>query len=227
MNRGSTAIALFCITAVLAWGLAQSTGQTSTTDPPSASLSPRAAASSLAVLDLVRVFAECDQIKDLNELIRRKSESVAAEAAQRKKVIDDKREQLTAFQSGTPDYDARRKELMRLNIEANVWLKTSEDEVETQKFEWTRVIYEKAVKGATDLAQQRGIEAVIQRVEFKPDEIESNVQALRRMIQERTVIYNAPELDITDDVIRRLNAEYKAAGGKIQLIPTTSQPTTP
>jgi Skp family chaperone for outer membrane proteins len=225
MNRGSTAIVLFCIAAVLGWGLAQSTGQVKTTEAPS-SASPRAAANSLAVLDLVRVFAECDQIKNLNEMIRRKSEEVAAEASQRKKVIEDKREQLTAFQSGTTDYDVRRKELMRLNIEANVWLKTSEDEVEGLKFEWTRIIYEKAVKAAGDLAEQRGIAAVIQRVEFKPDEIESNVQALRRMIQERTVIYNAPELDITDDVIRRLNVEYKTSGGKAQLIPS-SQPTTP
>jgi Skp family chaperone for outer membrane proteins len=225
MNRGFVAIVLFCTAAVLTWGLAQSTGQTSTTDAPAAPTA-RSGANPIAVLDLVRIFAECDQIKDLNEVIRRRSEATAAEAAQRKKVIDDKREQLTAFQPGSPDYSARRKDLMRLNVEANVWLKTSEDEVENQKFDWTRVIYEKAVKAATELAQQRGIGAVIQRVEFKPDEIESNVQALRRMIQERTVIYNAPELDITDDIIRRLNSEYKASGGKTQLT-ASSQPTTP
>jgi Skp family chaperone for outer membrane proteins len=225
MNRGSAAIVLLCIAAALGWGLGQSTGQDKPAELPP-STNGASAATSLAVLDLVRIFSECDQIKDLNEMIRRKTEAVSAEAAQRKKVIDDKREQLTAFQSGTTDYETRRKDLLRLNIEANVWLKTSEDEVESQKFEWTRVIYEKAVRAASELAQQREIGLVIQRVEFKPDEIESNVQALRRMIQERTVVYNTPELDITDAVVRRLNAEYKAGGGKMQLYPT-SQPTAP
>ncbi|HVP09999.1 MAG TPA: hypothetical protein VMV94_02305, partial [Phycisphaerae bacterium] len=115
MNRGLTATVLFCFAAVLAWGLAQSTGQTKTPET-SASPGARAGEHSLAVLDLVRIFAECDQIKDLNDKIRRKSEAVAAEAAQRKKIIDDKREQLTAFQPGTTDYETRRKDLVRLNI---------------------------------------------------------------------------------------------------------------
>jgi Skp family chaperone for outer membrane proteins len=223
MNRGLLVTLCLIVAGFSIWGATQSAGQVTPADTPTAPAA-RHAASPIAVLDLVRVFNECQQIKHLNEMIRKRTDEATQEASQRKKVIEDKQEQLTAFQPGTPDHDARRKDLMRLNIDANVWLKLTEQEVETQKFDWTRVIYEKSIKAAAELAQQRGHLAVVQKFDFKPEEIEANVQALRRMIQERTVIYNLPEIDITDDVIRKLDTEYEAAGGKKQLTPS-SQPT--
>lgn len=218
MNRGFVALVCSVVAGFSIWGATQSAGQVIPGDAPGTAAA-RPAASPIAVLDLVRIFNECQQIKHLNEMIRKRTDDVTQEATQRKKVIEDKREQLSAFQPGTPDHETRRKDLMRLNIDANVWLKFTEEEVENQKFEWTRVIYEKAVKAAAELAQQRGHLMVIQKVDFKPDEIEASVQALRRMIQERTVVYGASEIDITDDVIRKLDAEYEAGGGKKQLNP--------
>jgi len=223
MNRGLLVTVCLVVAGLAIWSAAQSVGQVTPADTPAAPAA-RPAASPIAVLDLVRIFNECQQIKDLNEMIRKRTDEAGQEAAQRKKVIDDKQEQLTAFQPGTADHDARQKDLTRLRIDATVWLKFTEQDVEYQKFDWTRVIYEKSVKSATELAQQKGYVAVVQKFDFKPDEVEANVQALRRMIQERTVIYNVPEIDITDDVIRKLNAEYEAAGGRKQL-PPASQPT--
>ena len=168
----------------------------------------------VAVLDLVRIFNECAQITDLNQLIREKSDSFSKEAAQREKVIEDKQMELQAFKIGSADWEARRKDLVRLNIDANVWLKVTEQQVDQEKFDWTRIIYEQAIKVATDVAKERGYDAVLQRTEFKPQEIEPTVQNLRRVIQERAVLYNTPDIDITELVIRKMDADYKAAGGK-------------
>jgi Skp family chaperone for outer membrane proteins len=178
------------------------------------------------VLDLVRIFNECRQIKDLNDMIRQKTDEITKEAEQRRQVIESKQFQLReAFQPGTPDYEVRRKELMRLNIEANVWFKMEEEDIERQRFYWTRVIYQQSVDAAAQVAEDRGFEVVIQRTEFRPFEIEQSVQTLRRLIQERAVVYSVPEIGITDEVIRRLDAGYAATGGKKQL--GTATPPTP
>ncbi|HKQ48644.1 MAG TPA: OmpH family outer membrane protein [Phycisphaerae bacterium] len=182
--------------------------------PPAAKSPSADCCHNVAVLDLVRIFNECAQITDLNQLIREKSEAFAKEAAQRKKVIEDKQMELQAFKTGSPDWEARRKDLVRLNIDANVWLKVTEQQVDQEKFDWTRIIYEQAVKVASDHAKERGYDAVLQKTEFKPLEIEPTVQNLRRVIQERAVVYNASDIDITELVIRKMDAEYKAAGGK-------------
>jgi Skp family chaperone for outer membrane proteins len=170
-----------------------------------------------AVLDLVRIFNECAQIQDLNQMIREKSDGFTKEATQRKKVIEDKQMELSAFKVGSPDWEARRKDLVRLNIEANVWLKVTEQQVEQEKFDWTRIIYEKAVQLSAEIAKERGYDVVVQKTEFKPEDIEQTVQNLRRVIQDRSVIYNTSDIDITEQVVRKMDSDYKAAGGKKQL----------
>jgi len=215
MSRRLLGIVVLGIAFVTAIGVAQSTGQSDTADaaPPAIA----GAGHPVAVLDLIRVFNECAQINDLNEMIRRKTEEITKEANQRREVIENKRIELTAFQPGKPDYEARRKDLTRLNIDANVWLKMAEEEIESERFHWTRIIYEQAERAAAKTAKERGYDAVLQRTEFKPFEIEQSVPALRRMIQERFVVYSVPEIDITDLVIRQLDAMYKAGDGKQRL----------
>ncbi len=222
MTRFHVGVTLAVVTLVAAVGGAQSADQADSTaaSPPPAADGRRP----VAVLDLVRIFDECAQIKALNEIIQKKTEEITKEANQRREVIETKQFELKqAFRPGTQDYNVRRKELMQLNIDANVWFKLTEEEVEQDRFHWTRVIYEQAVSAAAEVARERGFDVVLQRTEFRPLDpgVEQNVQVLRRMIQERQLVYHVPEVDITDTVIRRLDAAYQAAGGKKQLDPGT------
>ncbi len=209
MNRLASPLILIAVVLVGTIVVAQTT-----TQPAVAPANSSPGGHDIAVLDLVRIFNDCTQIQDLNQLIREKSDDFAKEATQRKKVIEDKQMELQAFKIGSPDWEVRRKDLVRLNIDANVWLKVTEQQVDQEKFDWTRVIYEKAVQVASDIAKERGYDVVLQKTDFKPMDIEQTVQNLRRVIQERTVIYNVPDIDITDLVIRRMNSDYQLAGGK-------------
>lgn len=223
MNRIASPLIL-----VLVVLIATLVGAQTTTQPAAGSAAPSNCCHLVAVLDLVRIFNECMQIQDLNQMIREKNDDFAKEATQRKKVIEDKQMELQAFKVGSPDWEARRKDLVRLNIEANVWLKVTEQQVEQEKFDWTRVIYEKAAQVSSDIAKERGYDVVLQKTDFKPDDIEPTVQNLRRVIQDRTVIYNVADIDITELVIRRMDSDYKAAGGKKVLgSPGPVSPTTP
>ena len=182
----------------------------------------------MAVVDLVRIFNECAQILDLNDMIRTMNDDYGKEAAQRRKAIEEKQAELGAFKPGTADYETRKKNLIRMNIEANVWLKVKEQEIDQLKFDWTRIVYEKSLLVIAELGKERGFDVVLQKMEFKPFEIEQNVQNLRRLIQDRAVLYNSPDIDITEKVVQRMNAAYKAAGGKATLsaLPT-SRPSFP
>lgn len=222
MNRRNIGTVLFCVAALAAFHVTTTTGQT---NPAGGTTAAPPLGSKVVVVDLVRIFNECQQIADLNSMIKKKSKELNQEAEQRRKVIEDKQLELTAFTPGTPDYEARRKDLVRLNIEANVWLKVSEESMEQEKFEWTRIIYEKSLRVVDSIARERGYEIVVQRTEFVPDDVGQNVQALRRMIQDRTVVYHVPEIDVTSEVVRRLDAEYQASGGmKLQGAEAAARP---
>ena len=178
----------------------------------------------VGVIDLVRVFNECLQIQHLNELIQKKESQLQAEAKARSDAIKDKEAELSAFQPGTPDFETRRKELLQLTIEANVWLKAMEEDLERRKFDWTRVVYEKTVKATEEIARQAGLSLVLQRKEFNPGSIEPTVTAIRRVIRERELVYADPVLDITDQVIHGLDVQYQAEGGRKTLWPDEDDP---
>jgi Skp family chaperone for outer membrane proteins len=213
MNRSPLLITFLCIVGIAAFAVAQNADRQDPHAQGTASADP-GGSGHIAVLDLVRVFEECAQIKDLNDAIRRRDDEIKQEASQRQASIEKKQMELTAFEPGTPDYESRRKDLLQRNIDANVWFKFSQEDMERQKFEWTQIIYEKAVAVAAQLASERGLTAVLQRSVFNPAEVAPSVQGIRRMIHEQNVIYHQPEIDITDEVIRRLDAGYKAAAAK-------------
>ncbi len=173
----------------------------------------------VGVVDFVRVFNDCLQIQHLNELIQQKEAELQTEAKARNEAMEDKKLELSAFQPGTPDFESRRKQLVQLTIEANVWFKAMEEDLERRKFDWTRVVYEKAVQASEGIATQRGLSMILQRKEFNPEAIEPTVTAIRRVIRERELVYADPGLDITDQVIHRLDEQYQAEGGRKTLWP--------
>ncbi|MBK8270804.1 MAG: OmpH family outer membrane protein [Planctomycetes bacterium] len=219
MTRKNTQIlVVLCVIAAFATLSTQSRGQG---EPPASTPAAASPSCCVAIVDFVRVFNECTQIKDLNDVLRKQEVDVQTEAKQRQKVIEDKQIELSAFQPGTPDYQQRRKDLIRLGTEANIWLKVCEQDLEAQKFDWTKVVYQDATKVVGELATERGYQVVLQYKPFSPDDTDQTLAAVRRMIQERAVVHADPSIDITNEVINRLNKAYLAKGGKKQLMPAT------
>jgi len=160
-------------------------------------------------VSFLRIFNEAAQIQDLNAQIRQREQAFEAEAKNRQERIKTKQTELTAFRVGTADYESRRKELVSMNIEANTWFQVTEAEIEEMKHDWTKLIYEQSLEVIDKIAKERGYDAVLQHKEL-PTAIERTVQGIRRVIQERSVVYQAPSHDITEEVIRRLNLAYRA-----------------
>lgn len=201
-------------------GLAASSGRSQPSITPSGG-----GAHPVATLDIVRIFSDTAQIKDLNDYMRQKTEDYTAELKQRSEALNARKLEMQAFKAGSADYEKRRKDLVKLNAEAIGWSKATEDDLDQQKFDWTVEIYKQAIDAAVVVAKTRGFDIVIQKTDFKPGEItDRSVQALRSMIQSRTVIHSIPEIDITEDVIRTMDQTYKSKPNARPAAPATPQP---
>ncbi len=184
-----------------------------------------APAGPVGVVDVIRVFDECDQIKDLNQVLRESNEGFQKEAEARKKVLAQKETELAAFAPDSPDYGPRRREFTRLSIEFNVWMQQTRAELARDHFNWTRVVYDECCKAVAEVARERGMSAVLQKRPFKPEAIEDeDLDKVRQMIHTRIVVWNEESLDITETVINRMNARYRERGGKNKLKPSASTP---
>jgi len=228
MNKWA-GLSLACAACVIV-GLAANSGRSQ----PSITPTGGGGARPVATLDVVRLFSDTAQIKDLNEHMRQKTEDYTAELKQRSEALNARKLEMQAFKPGSTDYEKRRKELVKMNAEAMGWSKATEDDLDQQKFDWTVEIYKQAIDAAAVVAKSRGFDLVIQKTDFKPGDItDRSVQALRSMIQSRTVIHSAPEIDITDDVIRTMDQTYRSkpsprpAPPPVGPAPTTPPPSNP
>ena len=190
---------------------------------------PATSAGPVGVVDIIKVFEDCDQIKDLNQLLKEANESYQKESEARKKVLAQKETELAAFAPDSPDYPPRRREFTRLSIEYNVWLQQSRADLAREHFNWTRVVYDECCKAVADVAASRGMSMVLQKRDFKPEAIpDDDVDKVRQMIHARNVVWAADGLDITDAVVKKMNERYRERGGRAKLKDTkTIQPATP
>ncbi len=180
----------------------------------------------VGVVDIIKVFEECDQIKDLNQLLKEANESYQKESEARKKVLAQKETELAAFAPDSPDYPPRRREFTRLSIEYNVWLQQSRADLAREHFNWTRVVYDECCKAVADVAASRGMSMVLQKRDFKPEAIsDDDVDKVRQMIHARNVVWAADGLDVSDAVIKKMNERYREHGGRSKLKDPKGAPT--
>lgn len=168
-----------------------------------------------AVIDIVRVFNEFKQTQDINAEFETRRREVQAEVDGRDRVIETHTRELEAFAPDSTDYTTRRRELMRLRIDRDNYMKLAEFEVRDLFRIWTRKTYDRICEVAAQVAERRGFDVVVIREDLEPDIPDANT--LKQQIRLRKVIYSTPRVDITEDVLSRINSDYETEAKKPDL----------
>ncbi|UCG33448.1 MAG: OmpH family outer membrane protein [Phycisphaerales bacterium] len=173
----------------------------------------------IAVIDVVKVFNEFRQTQDLNEEFDKRRRQVQEELDARDVTLETKAGELEAFHPDSADYNKRRRELLRLRIDRENYMRFAEIEVRELFRDWTKRTYEQICQTAAEVARERGFEVVLAREEL--EEGLPDAAALKQQIRSRKVIFFNQESDITDQVLDRLNRSYEQKAKRPELAPLT------
>jgi Skp family chaperone for outer membrane proteins len=132
------------------------------------------------------------------------------------KAIQDLRGQRDKFtKKGTPDWDKQTADLVQKSVEARVWAETEQARLTRRNKDQIKSLFEKIQAAVQQIAQERKIDLVV--TDFgrdMPDDVDDiTPDALRQLIAQKSVLYAAKGVDLSDDVIARLNAAYKSGAG--------------
>ncbi len=166
----------------------------------------------VGIVDMVRVFNECEQWKAINAGLTRKRQAQDQEAEKMKEEIAAKTKQIDAYHPDTPDWTRATEELLRLQTKAEVWARMEKVRVEAQKKHWVEKNYADVTRAIAEVAKKRGLVLVLTREEIEPNTEDSS--RMFAQIINRKVVYSDKRLDITEDVMKRLNEEFKLGGGE-------------
>jgi Skp family chaperone for outer membrane proteins len=196
----------------MAWRMLRTAGWLALLLGPAATF---AAEPDIAVLDIARIFEGYQMTRDLEVRFDDKRRAATEEAQTRRNNIEQMRSALAAFDPTSEDFAKREAEMQRAETEYEVWSSVEEKRLKAEHKRWLMQIYRNTQAVVGQVAEERGIDLVLtydQLADDAPDSL-----ALRQQILLQKVIYHSARVDVTDEVLRRLNDAYKAHGGAASL----------
>lgn len=113
------------------------------------------------------------------------------------------------FKPGTGEYGERRKQLAMLEAELQWFMETEGEKIERHLAGSLRSIYDDIQAIVGEVAKEQGIDVVL-AADRMPEETPRATTQARQQIVLQKVVYWSPRVDLTDEVVTRLNTEYKA-----------------
>ncbi len=117
----------------------------------------------------------------------------------------------TQFKPGSADYKARQRELFVLQAEYETFMKDEGEKLQTSVTKSLRTIYDDITQMVGKVAKERNLDLVLP-IEPMPEALPEDPQQLRQQIMFQKVIYASDRIDVTAEVVSRLNQEFEKQG---------------
>jgi Skp family chaperone for outer membrane proteins len=170
-----------------------------------------ACAQTFAVVNPAKVFNEMQETKDLKQKMEADRKVLEDDEKKKAQDVEEARKARALFNEGTPEFSAKNQEFLKKALDLRVWQELTRAELGRQQKQQMKSLFEKIEAAATEVAKAKNIDLVIveQRADFPPDLDQINVDQLRALINQRSVLYKSDKVDITNDVIAKVDANYK------------------
>ena len=161
----------------------------------------------IGVVNIKKIFQDCKRGAKYGAEAFAERQRVKAELEKIGKEVEAGEAGLRALKLGSSDYMAQMKELLekRSNYRARQELYNQQMELTDQL--WTKGLYQDILRVTGEVAKERGLKLV-----FREDEIdfsETNTAELGLAMRTQKLLYSGGCVDITGEIITRLDAEDK------------------
>lgn len=159
----------------------------------------------IGVVSVRKIFKNCKRNEEYKKEAKAKQNKIIAELEKLRKEIEAEEAGLKTLKAGSSDHMSQVKEILikRANLQAQQEFYTKQIELEDQQ--WTEKLYQDILKETHNVAEQKELHLV-----FENDEVElPSLSANELMLTIRThkLLYSGGCLDITSDVMGRIDAE--------------------
>jgi Skp family chaperone for outer membrane proteins len=169
--------------------------------------------SKIGVANLSRIIQSMQEAQDRNKAkgdeVRRLDEEQKAKAM----ALDNLKKERENFKKDSPEYKERSEQLLQKSIEFQAWNDLKKVDLTRRQKDEVKSFYDKINAAIQQIATEKKLDVVLADFSVDiPDLDQINPEQLQTIIRQKQVLFTAKGVDISDDVINRLNAQYKAAG---------------
>ena len=167
-------------------------------------------ATGVAVVDVQKAFDALREKVQVEAELQSAADVVKQEDTRRQQKLQELQQDLKILAAGTAPYDRKQEELERAALDRQVWLQFQQAKLNRERAVRIEGIYKKMVDAIGRVATAGGFKIVL----FKEPEMTlgqiTKPEQISAVIGARKVLWSADELDLTDQVIQKLNNEFSS-----------------
>jgi Skp family chaperone for outer membrane proteins len=169
----------------------------------------------LGVVDIVEVTNKYDRTKDASADLQVEQANLKAAAEPKGKALQDLSIKRDGFNRGTDEYKKLDDQLLKTEVEYRNWLLLETVKIERRHRDVLLDMYNEIVKVSSRLAKEKGLDMVFTKAFLSPPQIDvttaQGLDDLKNRIMGQRVLYPSNVTDLTEEVLKILNAQYKSS----------------
>ena len=168
----------------------------------------------IATVNPAKVFNDMQETKDLKQKMESDRQAIQNEAKRRADDLEEAKKKLTIFNEGSEEYNKASKDAIEKAVGLQTWQELIKADLARQQKVQMKNLFEKIEQATKDVAEAKKLDLVLveQKIDLPTDPNvmgQINVDQLRQLINQRSVMYSNGKFDITNDVLARVDAKYK------------------
>ena len=173
--------------------------------------SVQAQKSTVAVVDVQRAFNAVKEKSQIDAELTTMADKVKQEDASRTKTIKELQQDLSILSPGTAAHTQKQNDLEKAALSRQVWLNYQQLKLNRERALRVENMYKKMLATIGRVATAEGYTVVL----FKEQPVRFNnvtkPEQMNAVIQVRKVLWSAPNLDLTEQVVLKMDAEYRSS----------------
>jgi Skp family chaperone for outer membrane proteins len=178
---------------------------------PEAPVAAQAAPCAIATFDLEKTFNTLEEKKAADAELTRTAEEMKKQSDEQAKRLKAMETELQDLQPGTPRYKEVMEQASRASYEYQAQVEFFRAKLDSERAKMMHKVYESIRTAAEQMAKERGLVAVLVDDSITPIP-PGTEEEINRQISARRMVYTSPDVDVTDELISRMNALFKVAG---------------
>lgn len=164
-------------------------------------------APSIGVVNVAQVLMQCQEKLDRERQVRDQAQQISSNLAQISAEIESLQQELEqALEPGTEAYRVTLQSYFDKRALGEAYRQGQQEAMSQDAEAWMMDIYNRLREEITRIARQRGL-----RLVMNLDDIPVQPGDMENVIMARNVLYNAPTIDLTAQVLENMDAAYAAA----------------
>jgi Skp family chaperone for outer membrane proteins len=172
------------------------------------------AAIKAGVVDLVEVTNSYERTKDASADLQVEQANLKAASEPKVKALEDLRLKRDGFNKGTKEWQQLDDQGLKAEVELRNELALEQVKIERRHRDVLLEMYREITTVVDRLAKQKGLDLVFTQAFLAPPQIDvdksKGLDDLKNRIVGQRILYPADVVDLTQDVLKILNADYKA-----------------